>query len=159
MKKYIYLSLFLTLMITSCGVKQNIGTRNLSIDCLGDNLDGTITVKSWGTAKEVEEAIVDAEKKALNEVIFKGIRMGDDSCGMVPLLTSVNAKYNNKEFFIDFFKPNGEYKKFIVITESNLTKSRKTKSTIKSSKGIAHSIVVKVKKSELKKYLKSKNIK
>lgn len=50
MKKIISLfSLLVLTFITSCAVKKNIGNHNFNVQCLGNNLDGSLSLRSWGT--------------------------------------------------------------------------------------------------------------
>ena len=131
--------------------------------CLGNNNDGTVSLRAWGTGKDVYEAIYDAKKRALNQIIFEGITAGSESCGVAPLILEVNARENNEALFNSFFSDKELMSKFITITEDNLTIARKSqnqksKLKIKSTFGVAHYIGINLNKSELHKYFKSKGI-
>lgn len=161
MKKLLFPFLAVFILTTACSkkVNRNIGTNNLEIHCLGKNSDGTLNIRSWGTARKLKDAIEEAKKNALKEVIFTGVKNGSTSCGIVPLLLSVNAERNHESFFASFFSNSEVYNQFVTITQDNINNARKYTTTAHSAQGIVHSIDVSINKLGLKEYLKSKGIK
>lgn len=149
----------LVVIACSSNVTRNIGSNNLQVHCLGNNSDGTLSIRSWGTARELKDAIEDAKKKALKEVIFSGVKNGSQDCGMIPILLSVNSKLDNESFFAAFFGDPNVYGQFVTVTQDNINNARKYSGSTRSAQGIVHSIDVSVDKLALKKYLQSKGIK
>ena len=50
---------------------SNIGYYTIESECLGSELDGSITLRAWGTGRNRFDAVDQAKKNALREVIFK----------------------------------------------------------------------------------------
>lgn len=114
-------------------------------ECLENKLDGTLVLKAWGNGKDKTEAIAQAQKKAIRDVLFAGILDGKSDCGSKPLLTEVNIQQKNEEYFNTFFSKKGDYLDFIS------TENSKYKAEVKPARnGITVGLVVKVLKSDLK---------
>ena len=94
-------------------------------------------------------------KNALNDVIFKGIRSGNELCNTKPLIFEANAREKYEDFFNFFFSENGDYKKFVTDDEGGRRLNR-TKELSKREKKFG--IVVMVYRPQLKEYLKSNGI-
>ena len=70
--------------------------------CVQDKMDGTFVLKAWGKGKDKTEALDQAKRNALNDVIFNGIR-GGEFCKFMPLVSEVNAK-EKYIYFYNFFQ-------------------------------------------------------
>jgi hypothetical protein len=122
-------------------------------ECLGNNLDGTLILKTWGNGKDKKNAILQAQKNAIRDVLFTGILDGKSDCGSKPLLTEVNVQQKNETYFDVFFSNKGDYSNFISSEKS------KNKVEVKPSRnGVTTGVVVKVLKSELKQKMISDGI-
>jgi hypothetical protein len=142
----LFLSFLLTL-VTGCkspftGVAGNYVYKT---ECLGNDLDGSITVKAWGLGMNEKEAIEQAKINAVKDVLFSGIYEGKSDCGHLPLISEVNAYQKNEIYFNDFFSNRGDYSDFVKVESS------KKDIVIKPARnGITVGLVVKVLKSDLK---------
>lgn len=80
--------------------------------CMGVEGDGSQTLRAWGKGSNKADAIEQAKKNAVNDVLLKGIK-GTGECNQVPLVPEVNARERYAEYFNPFFADGGEYRKFV----------------------------------------------
>ena len=70
----------LTLMVLLIGVLVSFGQSGdyslPAIECMGVELDGSQTLRVWALGRNKVDALEQAKKNAVREVIFKGIRNG-----------------------------------------------------------------------------------
>lgn len=122
--------------------------------CLGTELDGSQTLLAWGEGKNKADAIEQAKKNAVSDVIFKGINAGKSSCTKAPLVNTPNARQKYEEFFNSFFADGGEYKNFVSMKDNK----RKSGDKENYQYGEKQSVTVRVLRPQLKKYLQDKGI-
>ena len=148
----------LAISLYSCKTPTVIDGSNayttFETECLGVELDGTQTLRAWGTGKNKGDAIDQAKKNAVRDVIFKGISSGSSECNKRPLIFEVNAQEKYEYYFNAFFADGGEYKKYVDLGDEKRT------SRIKASNNTqeAWSVVVRVHRAELKTRLIQDNI-
>lgn len=153
---------FLVFCIVFCSCKSPVvvsgGDYTYKISCLGTELDGSITVESYGLGKNYQDASEQAMKNAVHAVIFKGITEGVGGCKSSPLIFSVRAEEKHEDYFASFFSDNGPYKDFVSVKDerSSNKKERKVKQTVQAEQRL---VVVRVERLKLKKKLESDNIK
>jgi hypothetical protein len=146
-KNIVLFLFFLLTLATGCKAPLNgvAGNYVYKTECLGNNLDGSITVKAWGLGINEKEAIEQAKKNAVKDVLFSGIYEGKSDCGNIPLLPEVNAYKKNEVYFNDFFSKGGDYSDFVK------NESSKKDIVIKPARnGMTVGLVVKVLKADLK---------
>ena len=79
MNKAIILSLLTILSLTfySCRTDTKIvstaSTAQFGAQNLGTNLDGTVTLRTWGHGYNKAHAIENARKEAVRQILFKGL--------------------------------------------------------------------------------------
>ena len=164
-KKYqlIYL-LVVSLFVSSCNPQKKIAENySQEIECLGTEMDGSITVKAFGKGKNRKDAVEQAKKNAVNEIIFKGLRSGKSDCGSAPLLSTPNARVKYEDYFNSFFTDGGGYIAFATDEDERtglkLTKGRSDYSFKPFTReNVTHNIVLRIKKSELKQKLRNDKI-
>ena len=141
--------LALLVMMTYQGVTiaQTVPVSNRhSIMCLGTELDGSQTLRAWGKGKNRADAIEQAQKNAVRDVIFKGINSGSDECNTKPIIFEVNAQEKYEYYFNVFFADGGEYKKYVSSKDENMTSRMVAKSNTQEN----WSVVVRVDRSGLR---------
>ena len=116
--------------------------------CVQDKMDGTFVLKAWGKGKGKAEAIDQAIKNALNDVIFNGIR-GGEFCNLTPLVIEVQAKEKYSSYFNTFFQ--NDYKDYIIVEDS-------PKKRLKSKTATNYGFNIVLNREKLKSRLKSDNI-
>lgn len=154
MKKLIYNIAIILLTITlvySCGSSpKTVGAHYSSeTECLGAELDGSQTLRAWGTGRNKTDAVEQARKNAVRDILFEGITKGSGDCNIKPLLMEVNAQEKYEYYFNTFFQDGGDYKEYV----SN--EDTRSGSSISSSTNtqVKYGVVVRVLRSELKERL------
>lgn len=123
--------------------KKVIGNYTYKTECLGLAMDGSQLVKAWGNGRNKHDAIEQAEKNAIRDVLFKGVYEGKQECEKRPVVAEVNAQQKYESYFIDFFSNQGAYRSFVSLND-------KLESFKGANKGVTYSIVVLVQRAELK---------
>jgi hypothetical protein len=115
MRKSALLLLVIAYILNSCGTikNENLEYYSFETECLGVELDGSQTVRAWGLGKNNADAIEQAKKNALRDVLFNGIRNGKSDCNLVPLVVEVNAQKKYAKYFYNFFSNYRVYSKYI----------------------------------------------
>ena len=94
-----------------------------NVDCLGSELDGSLTLFSVGEGKNRFDAVEQSKKNAVNAVLFKGFSSSSQSCSAKPLILTVNGRTVYEDYFNTFFRDSGAYNEFVsFIDEKNKLK-------------------------------------
>ena len=112
-------------------------------------MDGSQTVKAWGNGRNRWDAIEQAKKNAVNEVLFKGIYEGKQDCEKRPVLPEVNARQKNEAYFNKFFSDNGEYTKYISLKDERID-SKLSRDRQVARKSVTHGVVLNILRAELR---------
>jgi hypothetical protein len=156
MKKifFIVFTCLMFLILTGCPAQRKItvnqgptyvdGNYTLKTECLGVNGDGSQNLKAWGNGRNKYEAVEQAKKNALRDILFKGILNGKSDCDPKPLVTEVNATVKYESYFNNFFFEGGDYQLYVQQLENPLERVYPDRSTV------TFSVILKVQKSELK---------
>ncbi|AIJ36598.1 hypothetical protein SL053_000012 [Flavobacterium psychrophilum] len=151
MKKIILLLITSALILVGCKTKTTVSANYPhETECLGSELDGSVTLKSWGKGKDRNDAIEQAKKEAVNAVLFLGIRSGNKQCDSRPLLNAPNIRENKSEYFNTFFKDGGNYKNFTSNQDESFGKKEKEKGT---DGEVMYGYIIRVMRSDLKKQM------
>ena len=121
---------------------------------LGSRGDGSIVLRCWGSGSNRGDAIEQAKRNAVYDILFKGIKSGPNIGDAAnPLVPEVNARERYANYFDPFFSPGGEYKKFVKEEKGN---ADRLKSEGLSRNG--YGVVVIVDRSALKAQLKKDGV-
>ena len=109
---FFVLVLFIT---TSCSVLLYRGgpISSNAIECVSKELDGTVTVTSLGNGRNRLDAVEQAKKNSIFQLLFNGVSSNNINCNIRPILPEVNAETKYKDYFNIFFKDNGDYLKYV----------------------------------------------
>lgn len=129
-------------------------SQSYETKCLNIELDGSQTLRVWGEGRNKKDAVEQAKKNAVNEILFHGVRNGNKGYNQRPIVTVVNARERYQEYFDIFFADNGEYTNFVTMQD------RRIGSTIKKigTTQVKCCITVRVLCSQLREKLKSDGI-
>lgn len=123
--------------------------QNIPTECLNVELDGSQTLRVYGKGRNRTDAIEQAKKNAVYEVLFSGIKNGNGGCNTQPLMLEVNAKEKYEYYFNIFFKDRGEYLKYISMEDQRI----QTKKYGYRDSQMYYAITVRVLRPELKQRL------
>lgn len=124
MKKLTLLIAFSLLLCVGCSKKTNVTTayRTYETECLGSDPSGAQILRVWGSGKDYNDAVENAGKKAVEDVAFNHITNGSGDCNSWPVIDSPVARKNNTEYFAQFFKHKGNYRKYIKLEKPDKEK-------------------------------------
>jgi hypothetical protein len=142
----------LTVFFTNCNLYNVSANYNYKTECFGTELDGSQTVKAWGTGRNRFDAVEQAKKNAVNDVIFKGINEGVQACQMRPLIIEVQAREKHEDYFNAFFADGGKYSEFVSLKDERILQ-KIDRDWVKSREGVTNGIMLRIQRADLKKQL------
>lgn len=122
----------------------------ISTQYLNDEGDGSITVRAYGQGRHRGDALEQAYKNAVRDVMLNGVDVPGNALLSRPLIMEVNAEEKYATFLNDFFKDDGPYVNFF-------SKRDRRHNTNEKSWGGAQlklSTTVRVLRSDLEQYLR-----
>lgn len=144
--------------LTSCTPQRKIaGNYSYKTECLGMEGDGSLTLLAWGSGRWRLDAVEQAKKNAVRDVIFKGITEGKGQCENRPLVSEVNAEQKYEDYFVKFFVDKGPYLNFVSMKDERID-DKITRDRQGASKDVTNSVVVRVDRYLLKQKLIEDNI-
>ena len=149
----IILSAAVALTMGGCRSNTNINSESAYASfetvALSTDFDGSITVRAWGKGKNKPQALEQARRNALHDVIFKGITQGEGGLTTRPLIYEVNAQEKYEYYFNRFFAEGGEYVNYATFEDEN----RRARFKAKGKGQENWSTVIHVHRNELKQRL------
>ena len=145
--------LFLQCKVTTPSIS---GYYEYETECVGISKDGYQVVKTWGTALDHNQAVFNARKNAIDDIIFKGIRDGNGGCRVRPLVSNPNIKRDHQAYFNDFYAANGAFQDFVSDPSGNWV-DRALKENPLSDGKTAYEVLVEVDVKSLKAFLIDQN--
>lgn len=118
-------ALIFLLGITACKTPAKIDNSyagfSFEVECLGSDLDGTQTLRSFGKGKNKAQAMETAKKNAVKAVLFDGIRFGSSDCSPQPIIGGANPLEKHQVYFNKFFADGGAYKEYTSMMDEKRT--------------------------------------
>ena len=147
----IKITLFAILLSTSAlyAQKKIAGNYGYKTECMGVEGDGSATVKAWGNGRNRSDAVEQAKKNAVRDIIFHGLVEGKQDCKQKPLIFEVNAEEKYEDYFNKFFADGGEFKNYISLRDERLL-DKLDRDRKKGRGSITNGFIVRVLRSELK---------
>ncbi len=132
---------------------SNIGNYSIETECLGVEMDGSVTLRAYGTGQNKIAALEKAKKNAVRDVLFNGIRKGNPDCNAEPLITEVNAEMEYEDYFNKFFAERmGKYKHFVSGKDERFD-NKIFRKGMGDARSVTYSVIVRVLRSKLKEQL------
>ena len=122
--------------------------------CISVEQDGSQTLRVWGKGRNRSDAIEQAKKNAVYEVLFKGVQNGNEGYNLRPLIVEVNAREKYREYFDIFFMDGGEYLKYISMADRKAGSTKKRVNSVQ----VKYCITVRVLIPELRQRLTNDGI-
>lgn len=157
MKKKSVLVIGISLILLSGCASKKITTaafHNYNTECMGKSMDGSQTLRVWASGRNRANAIEQAKKKAVYDVVFTGITSGSGECNAYPVIDEANARKKYEEYFDTFFADGGAYRQYV--TTVNQKKSSVDK--LQGNGTVMFGIIVSVNRSALYQRFVSDNI-
>jgi hypothetical protein len=152
MNKIFVTLLLFNIILSVSAQKKTAGNYIYKTECLGVELDGSQTLKAWGNGRNRLDAVEQAKKNALRDVIFNGIREGKQECNQKPLIFEVNAQEKYEDYFNLFFTDGGEYKNYISLRDERIW-DKINRDRKKNAESVTNGLVLRVLRSDLKEKL------
>lgn len=137
---------------SSYAQKSIAGNYTYKTECMGVELDGSQTLKAWGNGRNRSDAVEQAKKNAIRDVIFNGINEGKTECNSKPLIFEVNAQEKYENYFNAFFADKGEFINFISLRDERIF-DKISRDKKKARESVTHGLIVRVLRNELKEKL------
>lgn len=149
MKKVLAILIATVGICTAQAQKSTAGNYKYKTECMGVELDGSATLKAWGNGRNRADAVEQAKKNAVRDVIFHGISEGKSECNSKPLIFEVNAEEKYEDYFNKFFADNGEFRNYISLRDERIfDKISRDKKGARES--VTHGLILRVLRAELK---------
>lgn len=137
---------------------SNIGRYTIEVECLGIEMDGSVTLRAWGTGRNRFDAVDQAKKNAVRAILFKGMRKGNADCNPRPLVPEVNAEMKYEDYFNKFFSDRRDIYKHFVSGKDERLDNKIFRRGMGDSKMVTYRVIVRVLRSELKEQLREDGI-
>jgi hypothetical protein len=119
MKSYQLINKFLVCCIVvfltaNCGGPKNMLVfSEYEVMCVSTGTEGTSLIKvyAYGKKADMSDAVYEAKRNAVHAILFRGISTGT-GCNTKPICQT-DALDKHKDFFSEFFKPNGRYLNYV----------------------------------------------
>jgi len=136
----------------SCGNPQKSmsGAYTYETECMGVEGDGSQTLKAWGNGRNREDAIEQAKKNGVRDVLFEGIRNGRQECNVKPVLFEVNIREKKEDYFNAFFADGGPYTEFITGEDGSDMHFSVIQGRKKSGDQVTYGVTIRVQRAKLK---------
>ena len=147
-----------TMSSCSSPQQQMSGHYTYETECMGVEMDGSQTVKSWGTGRTREDAIEQAKKNGVRDVLFKGITAGRQECNQRPVIFEANAQQKYENFFNAFFADGGEYMNYITGQDGSDLHLSVLKGRSKAGDQATYGVIIRVQRAQLQDRMRSEGI-
>jgi hypothetical protein len=120
------------------------------MECLGTELNGSVTLKAWGKGRNRADALEQARKNAVSAALFAGIRNGRPDCEARPIFNMPNIREVRSDYFDEFFRDGGNYKSYVSREDESFGKKERSKGR---DGEVLYGFVLRVQRSDLKKQM------
>ncbi len=143
------------MLLADCGSRRSQASYDQPSKVLSANYDGSYVIRTQVRARNSALAFTDAQRKAVQEVIFDGVQAGSNGIqDLKPLIYDKNAREKYEDYFNAFFSDNGDWKNYCSL------KDRRTFSSTyeRTRTQMVQSVTVTVARDALKKRLQADGI-
>lgn len=125
-KTFLYLVLCtFVLLIAACGAKRSQAFYDQKSVLLSANYDGSYVLRVQIRARNASMAFIDAQRKAVQEVIFDGVKAGNTGISdLKPLCFDLNAREKYEQYWNAFFQNDGEWTKYASLADKRAGTTR-----------------------------------
>ena len=156
MKKFsLFIAAFAAIVFAGCGSKRSQAYYEKPSEVLSANYDGSYVIRVQVRAKDANLAFTDGQRKAVQEVIFDGVKSGSNGISdLKPLCFDMNAREKYEDYWNAFFADKGEWTKFANLKDKRVGSTRYER----DGRQMVESVTVTVDRAGLKKKLQADGI-
>ena len=156
MKKLsIFIAAFAAIILASCGTKRSQAYYEKPSVVMSANYDGSYVIRVQVRAKDAALAFTDGQRKAVEEVIFTGVKAGSNGISdLKPLCFDLNAREKHEDYFNAFFVDKGAWTEFAHLKDKRVGSTRYQR----DGRQMVESVTVTVDRAGLKKKLQEDGI-
>ena len=155
MKKFSLFIAALAMVFVGCGPKRSQAYYDSPSQVLSANYDGSYVIRTQVRARNAAIAFTDAQRKAMQEVIFDGVKSANNSVSdLKPLCFDKNAREKHEDYFNAFFRDNGEWENYANLQDKRTTTTRYQR----DGRQMIETVTVTILRAELKKKLQEDRI-
>lgn len=104
--------------------------QSYETECISLEQDGSQTLRVWGKGRNKNDAIEQAKKDAVYEILFKGVQKGNKGYQLRPIVPEVNARERYRDYFDIFFLDGGDYLKYVSMADRRIGSTVKEKNSV-----------------------------
>lgn len=143
------------MLFAGCGAKRSQAYYEKPSQVLSANYDGSYVIRVQVRARNAAIAFTDGQRKAVEEVIFSGVKAGSNGISdLKPLCFDLNAREKYEDYFNVFFQDKGEWTKYASLKDKRTNTTRYQR----DGRQMVESVTVTVDRAALKKRLQEDHI-
>lgn len=156
MKKLsLFIAVVAAMLFAGCGAKRSQAYYEKPSQVLSANYDGSYVIRVQVRARNAAIAFTDGQRKAVEEVIFSGVKAGSNGISdLKPLCFDLNAREKYEDYFNVFFQDKGEWTKYASLKDKRTNTTRYQR----DGRQMVESVTVTVDRAALKKRLQEDHI-
>ena len=156
MKKLsILITALAAILFAGCGPRRSQAYYENPSVVLSANYDGSYVIRVQVRAKDAAIAFTDGQRKAVEEVIFKGVKAGSNGISdLKPLCFDLNAREKNEDYFNAFFRDGGAWTQYASLKDKRVGSTRYQR----DGRQMVESVTVTVDRAGLKQRLQADGI-
>lgn len=121
----ILIAVIASMMLTGCGTKRSEAFYAAPSQLLSVNYDGTYVIRVQVRSRNAAIARTDGKRKAVEEVIFDGVKAGNSGVSdLKPLTFDMNAREKHEDYFRVFFQDKGPWENYVSLKDRRTNSSR-----------------------------------
>lgn len=155
MKKLSLIIAVIAMIFAGCGPKRSQAYYDAPSQLLSANYDGSYVIRVQVRARNAAIAFTDGQRKAVQEVIFDGVKAGSNGISdLKPLCFDKNAREKYEDYWNAFFQDNGEWTNYASLKDKRTTTTRYQR----DGRQMIETVTVTVMRAELKQKLQEDGI-
>ena len=143
------------ILFAGCGPRRSQAYYENPSVVLSSNYDGSSVIRVQVRVKDAAIAFTDGQRKAVEEVIFKGVKAGSNGISdLKPLCFDLNAREKNEDYFNAFFRDGGAWTQYASLKDKRVGSTRYQR----DGRQMVESVTVTVDRAGLKQRLQADGI-
>lgn len=113
-----FLAAMALVLFAGCGTKRSQAYYAAPSQVLSTNYDGSYIIRVQVRSRTAVTAFTDAQRKAVQEVIFDGVKAGAEGLAdLKPLCFDLNAREKHEAYFQSFFEEKGPWSQYVSLED------------------------------------------